>query len=113
MRKQIFTRMRKTLAILELVCLIMFLTAASASASNDSDYKKGYDLGFKVGYKVGFNAGNEDCHKYGQQGILKKIPKIKVKDYWPKSFTEGCKKGFKAGFVAGYNKARFKCLEAA
>jgi len=111
MRKQIFTRIRKTLAILVLVSLITLLTAASASASTLSDYQNGYKLGFQIGYKVGYNAGNEDCLTNGKNGVLTKIPVPTINKNWNKSFTNGHKVGFKKGFIAGYNKARFKCLE--
>jgi len=111
MRKRKYTRITKTLAFLVLVSLIMFLTVTSASASTDKDYQDGYKIGFKIGLKVGQKAGNEDYLKYGHEGVLKKIPGIKVKNDWTESYKKGIKKGFKKGFIYAYNKARFKCLE--
>jgi hypothetical protein len=110
MKTQKFTR-TKTLAFLMFVSLTMFLTATSASASPLSDYQHGYRVGFQFGEKLGYKTGNEVCLKYGQQGVLNKIPRVKVNVKWTESYTKGIEKGFKAGFIDGYNKARFECLK--
>jgi hypothetical protein len=57
----------------------VLLTAASASASNVSDYQDGYKIGFQIGYKVGHKAGNQDCLEYGQEGVLKRTLGLKSK----------------------------------
>jgi hypothetical protein len=102
MKKQTFNRIKKTLGVLLLVSLIMFVTSAAASAENvNVSPRDGYEDGYKDGSKVGY----EDCLKHGKQGVLTKIstpPNIKDKDDIEK---------YKQGYVNGYNTNRFKCVQ--
>jgi flagellar biosynthesis/type III secretory pathway protein FliH len=112
MRKKTFSRMRKILGILLFVSLIVFVTAASASAKTvNNDYQTGYQAGNQAGYKVGYDAGNQDCLKHGKNGVLTKVPAPAISKNWTKSYTKGFKKGFKEGYLAGYKSMRFKCLK--
>lgn len=112
MKKQTFIRRTRTIGVLLLLSLIMFVTAASATETTaSSDYQKGYVLGFHKGYNVGYIDGYKVCLEHGRNGVLTKIPDPVVNKNWSPSFTNGYKVGFKKGFIAGYNNARFKCLQ--
>jgi hypothetical protein len=114
MRKQIFTRIRKTLAVLMLVSLIMFLTAASASAvpyKSTSSYQRGYQAGAQDSYNDGYNDGKDDCLKYGRIGALKKIRAPVVSDHWNKNYKRGFRAGYNNRYLIGYHYGRYGCLK--
>lgn len=136
MRKQTFNRRKKILSILLLLSIMMSVTTALASAKNISnphsdyktgskddakngykvgygtrDYKIGSQAGAQEGYKLGYKAGNEDCLKHGQIGVLTKIPAPDIKDKWTNNYKTGYNEGFKKGYTAGYNNSRYRCLQ--
>ena len=58
MGKQIFDRIKKTMAVLLLVLFVVSVTAAAASATQAE-----YDKGFKDGMRVGYKDGLAQCKK--------------------------------------------------
>ena len=113
MRKQKSKRIKRILATLLTVCFLLSIITMPASATslkNTRNYKLGYQFGYYDGYKVGYNAGYDDCVKYGQKGVLTKIPSPVIKKKWTKIYIKGYKDGLKKGYIVGYNKGRLKCL---
>ena len=72
-----FDKIKKTLAILLILCFVLSVTAASASAADNSNMartKTATKYGYNKGYKDGKIQGQKDCEKYGIKEILQKIP---------------------------------------
>jgi hypothetical protein len=114
MRKQIFTRIRKTLAIVVLVSLILFVTAASASAT-EVKYTYAYKLGSKAGsldgYRTGHSDGVRDCLEHGKKGVLTEIPKPLINSKWTRNYLLGYTYAYYNKYHIGYNDGRFGCLQ--
>jgi flagellar biosynthesis/type III secretory pathway protein FliH len=109
-----FDRIKKTIAILLLLCFVLSVTVASVSAADNSESgknKDGYKAGYNKGYKDGKKQGQKDCDQYGIREILQKIPTPFNKYSWTKYFTERYNKGYKGGFIDGYSQSRYKCLK--
>jgi hypothetical protein len=114
MRKKIFTRIRKKLAIVMLVSLILFVTATSASAISYKDayaYKLGLKAGSLEGYRTGHSDGVTDCIEYGKNGVLKKIPKPLIDIKWSRNYSLGYTDGYYNKYHIGYSDGRFGCLQ--
>ena len=108
MRNKKFDRIKKTLAILLIVCFTLSVTVASVSAA-DND-KSGYMDGYYKGYKDGKKQGQKDCKQYGSRENLAKIPSPLNKDSWTKSYKNSYNAGYKKGYLDGYNGNRYICL---
>jgi len=107
-------RMKKTLVILLVFCFVLSVTAASASAADNSNYvknKDGYKDGYDKGYKEGKKQGEKDCQQYGKGEILKKIPGPFNKSSWTTDYKERYNKGYGDGYIDGYSHNRYDCLK--
>jgi len=114
MRKQIFTKIRKALIVLALVSLILFVTAASGSAT-EVKYTSAYKLGLKAGsldgYRTGYSDGVRDCLEYGKNGVLTEIPKPLIDSKWSRNYSLGYTDGYYNKYHISYNDGRFGCLQ--
>ena len=119
-----FGRIKKTLAVLLMLCFTLSITAASAEASDDSNgyndgYYKGYDDGCNKGHDDGYNKGHDDgkiqgekdCKQYGSKENLSKIPSPALKSDWDISYKTSYGEGYTKGYIEGYNKNRYSCLK--
>jgi len=109
-----FKKIKKTLAILLILCFVLSVTVAEASAAGNSKYgkgKDGYRIGYNQGYKDGKIQGQKDCKKYGIRDILQKMSPPPIKESWTKYFKVRYNKGYTRGFVEGYSQSRYNCLQ--
>jgi hypothetical protein len=114
MRKQIFTRIRKALIVLSLVTLILFVTAASASAISYKDtpvYKSGLEDGSLDGYHAGHSDGVRDCLENGKKGVIREIPKPLIDSKWSRNYLLGYTYSYYNEYQIGYHDGRFGCLQ--
>jgi PKD repeat protein len=93
MRKQIFDRTKKVMAIFILVFFVASVTAATASASQQ-DYNRGYRDGTRDGFKYGF----EQCKK--DQPKAMSIKSMAIMDDYAKGYGDGYRKGFDDGYAS-------------
>jgi hypothetical protein len=103
-----FDRIKKTLAVLLMLCFTLSITAVLAEAGDDSN---GYNDGYNKGYSDGKIQGEKDCKQYGSRENLSKIPLPPVKNSWSVSYGDDYLKGHKEGYVDGYNRNRYICLK--
>jgi len=115
--KQVFDRMKRTIAILLVVCFLVSLTATAVSASTQdykdgckAGYKAGYDAGEKKGYADGYADGSETARELTAYKALisKEKETFSSEDYrkgyracYPKGYENGYKKGYGDGFKDG------------
>jgi hypothetical protein len=111
MRNKKFDRIKKTLAILLILCFALSVTAASVSAAGNSKDKDGYSDGYKKGYNDGKKQGDKDCEEYGSTENLSKVPIPSSKDSWTIYYKSSYNTGYKKGYIDGYNGNRYKCLK--
>jgi len=114
MENTAFDKIKKALAILLMLCFILSVTAAVASAGDNSKYgknKEAYKKGYNKGYKDGKKQGKKDCKQYGSKEVLQKIPNAVIKLSWTKGYRESYSKGYKDGYIEGYNQKRYECLK--
>ena len=109
-----FDKIKKTLAILLVLCFVLSVTAAAASAAKNSENGKDKD-GYKDGYDKGYNdgkiQGQKDCRQHGVRDIPQKIPNPHTEDRWTKDFKGRYKEAYKLGFINGYSQSRYKCFK--
>jgi hypothetical protein len=114
MRNKNFDRIKKTFALLLLLFFVLSITAASASASGNSNYGKTED-GYKDGYDKGSEDGKiqakKDCEQYGSRDVLSKIPSPPDSDGWTEYYKDNYKNVYEKGYVDGYNQIRYGCLK--
>jgi hypothetical protein len=114
MTNKIFDRITKAITFLLALCSVLSVTAASASAADNSNYvknKDGYKAGYDKGYKDGKKQGEKDCQQYGKGEILKKIPGPFNKSSWTTDYKERYNKGYGDGYIDGYSHNRYDCLK--
>jgi uncharacterized membrane protein len=108
MRNKKFDRMKKTLAILLVLCFALSVTVASASAADNKD---GYNKGYNKGYQDGKIKGQKDCKKYGSKETLSKIPSPPNEYGWTKYYKDNYNEGYEKGYIESYNRIRYDCLK--
>ena len=114
MKNTAFDKIKKTLAILLILCFVLSVTAAVANAGESSKYgknKDAYKKGYNKGYKDGKRQSKKDCRQYGSKEILHKIPDAIVKSSWTKEYKESYTRGYEKGYIEGYNRNRYACLK--
>lgn len=114
MRNKRFDRLKKTLAILLVVCFTLSVTVTSVNAADeDEKYKdaKGYIEGYEAGYKEGKEQGDKDCEQYGSIENLSKIPSPTNETNWTEEYTDSYNIGYKKGYIDGYSGSRYECLK--
>jgi hypothetical protein len=89
-------QIKRTIAILLLVCFLLSVTAAAVSASQ-KDYSRGYRKGIRDGYTAGFKACKEERGAYGEHMYRKAIA--------PTDYDTGYEDGFDIGHRRGYEAA--------
>ena len=94
MGKQIFDRIKKTMAVLLLVLFVVSVTAAAASATQAE-----YDKGFKDGMRVGYKDGLAQCKKDQPKPFAAKAMRASLSDY-DRGYAEGYDQGFQRGYDA-------------
>ena len=109
MRNKKFDRIKKTLAVLLVLCFALSVTVTSANAADNS--KNGYNDGYNKGYKDGKNQSQKDCEKYGSRENISKIPDPSNKDSWTRYYKDSYNTGYKKGYIDGYNGNRYSCLK--
>lgn len=108
MENKKLTKIKKTLAILLVLCFTLSVIAAPATAASNN---KGYKDGYNKGYKDGKKQSDKDCKQYGSMENLLKIPAPVLKDSWKKSYKNSYRKGYEKGYIDGYNGNRYLCLK--
>ena len=106
-----FGRIKKTFAILLILCFVLSVTAAAASAAGNSKNKDGYSNGYGKGYEDGKKQGKKDCNQYGSRETLSKIPIPPNNSQWTKYYKDSYNKGYQKGYIDGYNGNRYTCLK--
>lgn len=114
MRNRKFDRIKRSLAILLVLCFALSLSVVSASAAGNSNYVMtgdGHTDGYNKGYEDGKTQAQLECEQYGSTSTLSKIPSP-YNDYsWSKQYTDDYNKGYVSGYIDGYNKTRYGCLK--
>lgn len=108
MRNKKSDRIKKSLAILLIICFAFSVIAAPANAAENN---KGYKDGYKKGYRDGKSQGHKDCNQYGSRDTLSKIPSPPSKSSWTSQYINSFNEGYKKGFIDGYNENRYNCLK--
>jgi hypothetical protein len=125
MKNKKFGRIKKTFAVLLVLCFVLSATVASASATEKNKNKDGYDKnkdvydknkdrytdGYKKGIDDGRKHGQKDCEQYGSRETLSKISIPYIIYSWPDEYKESYEDGYRAGYVYSYNEIRYKCLK--
>lgn len=114
MRNKKFDRLKKTIAILLVLCFALSVTVVSASAAdnrNCGENEYGYKDGYNKGYEDGKIHGQKDCEQYGSKDALSKIPSPPDKYGWTKYYRDNYKCGYEKGFIGSYNQIRYNCLK--
>jgi hypothetical protein len=122
MENKKFERVKKTFAVLLVLCFVLSATVASASATeknkskdgydkNKDSYKDGYIDGYKKGIDDGRKHGQKDCELYGSRETLSKIYIPNIKYSWPDDYKESYEDGYRAGYIYSYNEMRYNCLK--
>lgn len=62
-----FDGIKKTFTVLLILCFILSVTTASASAAVNSKNKDGYSDGYRKGYEDGKRQGQKDRNQYGSR----------------------------------------------
>ena len=98
--------MKRTMAILLIVCFVVSVAAATVGAAEDKimvgthgNGQAQFDKGYKDGYKDGFQAGLTDC-KAANHETKMMSRKIGVDSY---------DKGYAAGYPVGYSAGLKAC----
>ena len=91
---------KKTVAILLVVCFIVSVTVAAVSA-NQQEYNRGYKEGCRDGYKDGFREGKTDSKKPYSAFIKKEARKSDYDKGYERGYSDCFPKGYKAGLRAG------------
>jgi hypothetical protein len=91
------SQIKRTIAILLLVCFLLSVTAAVVSASQ-KDYSRGYKKGIRDGYKDGFKACKEEDEKVHAFAYHKKA-------IGPTDYDTGYEDGYDIGHRRGYEAA--------
>lgn len=111
MKNKNFDKIKKTFAVLLAFCFVLSVTAAAASAADNSKNKDGYGDGYAKGQKDGKNQGKKDCEKYGSREILSKIPSPFNEYGWTKYYRDSYNRGYEKGYLDSYNINRYLCLK--
>ncbi|WP_048139156.1 hypothetical protein [Methanosarcina horonobensis] len=112
MRYKKFEQIKKTIAILLVICFALSTISTSASAADNSKgYSDGYNKGYDDGKDDGKKQGEKDCKQYGSRENLDKIPTPPNKDSWTESYKNSYNKGYQKGYIDGYNANRYTCLK--
>jgi hypothetical protein len=125
MENKKFERIKKTFAVLLVLCFVLSATVASANATeknkNKDDYdknKEGYDKkidGYIEGYKKGIDDGRKhgqkDCEQYGSRETLSKISIPNIKHSWPDYYKKSYEEGYRKAYIYSYNEIRYNCLK--
>jgi hypothetical protein len=127
-----FERVKKTFAVLLVLCFVLSATVASANATEKNENKDGYDKnkdgfdknkdgfgknkeGYIIGYKKGIDDGRKhgqkDCEQYGSRETLSKIPIPGIKYSWPDNYKKSYEEGYRTGYISSYNEIRYNCLK--
>lgn len=104
-----FDKIKKTFAVLLILCFVLSVMAASANAADNS--KDGYSDGYKKGYDDGKKQGQKDCKQYGSKETLSKIPSPPNRDGWTKPYRDSYNSGYEKGYIDSYNGNRYTCLK--
>jgi hypothetical protein len=125
MENKRFERVKKTFAVLLVLCFVLSATVASASATEKNENKDGYDKnkdgfdknkdGYIIGYKKGIDDGRKhgqkDCEQYGSRETLSKISILGIKYSWPDNYKKSYEEGYRTGYIDSYNEIRYNCLK--
>jgi hypothetical protein len=111
MENKKFGRIKKTFAVLLVLCFVLSATVASASATGNNKNKDGYGDGYRKGIDDGRKQGQKDCKQYGSRETLSKISIPRIEHSWPDYYKKSYDVGYRAGYIYSYNKIRYKCLK--
>ncbi len=111
MKNKKFERIKKTFAVLLVLCFVLSATVASASANDNNKNKDGYRDGYKKGIDNGRKQGQKDCEQYGSRETLSKISAPHIEYSWPDYYKASYSAGYSAGYIYSYNEIRYKCLK--
>jgi flagellar biosynthesis/type III secretory pathway protein FliH len=113
-----FDRIKKTFAVLLVLCFVLSITVASASAANkskdkdaNSKDKDAFSDGYKKGIDDGRKQGKKDCEQYDSRETLSKIPPPSSDRRWSDHYKDSFNAGYTLGYTAGYHETRYKCLK--